>query len=433
MSVKTHIKPRPGGPFQETALKNGMRIATESLLGARSVALAVSVDVGARYESAEESGRSHFLEHMAFKGTKRHSARAIAESFDAIGASINAYTSSEQTVYYVRLLPQDLPLAVEMLADILQNSVFDPEELERERNVILQEIAMHQDAPEDLVFDYFHERVYPDQSLGRSILGTPPLIAHVTRDDLVGYMQKHYTPARMVVSAAGVVDHAELVKLIEKHFIYPTSPKAEKPLPAKYVGGDIRKAGDFEQMHLIVGLPGMAYSDPDYYACQIMTTVLGGGMSSRLFQEVREKRGLAYSVYGFMSSYADSGMFGMYAAANEQSAAELGPVLCDELMKLADEGIEEKELQRAVRQHTAGLQMMRENVSSVAEWIGRHLLVYGRYIDADELAGCYESITCDAVQRAAQRLIGSGPLTVAVLGPQKGLAEYETLQKRLQK
>jgi predicted Zn-dependent peptidase len=416
--------------YEETRLPNGLRVATESMPHAHSIALAISVDVGARYEQSRENGLSHFLEHMAFKGTSTRNARAIAEAFDDVGASLNAYTSSEHTVYYARVLPKDLPQAVEILADILQHSTFSEEELERERNVILQEIAMHHDAPEDLVFDLFHEAVYPNQPVGRSILGTPELVELFSSDSLRRYMSKHYSPSRMVVSAAGAVDHGELAELVSKHFEYDKPGEVLKPEPAVYKGGDRRQSDDFEQMHLVLGLPGLSYNDPDYYAAQVMATALGGGISSRLFQEVREHRGLAYNVYAFLSSYKDGGIFGMYAAASEKSAKELAPVLCDEVLRMADSGISSAELERARNQHTAGLLMMRESVSSVAEWIGRHLLCYGEYRDTAALCAGYEKVNREDITRVLRRLVSAGDLTVTALGPQKGLARYEQLNDR---
>lgn len=410
--------------YRLTTLPNGLRVATDKLFGTHTIALAISVDVGARYEEAQENGLSHFLEHMAFKGTKTRNARQIAEIFEDVGASINAFTSNEQTVYYARFLPKDLPMVVEVFADILQNSIFSDEELERERGVILQEIAMHQDAPEDLVFDHFHATIYPNQPLGRTILGTPNRIESFSADDLRAYMAKHYVPARMVISAAGNIEHDTLVALIGEHFHYTHSGSPLRPPKARYHGGDFRKEADFEQLHLLLGFPGMAFTHKDYFAAQIMATALGGGMSSRLFQEVREKRGLAYSVYAFLSSYEDNGIFGMYAAASETSAKELAPVMCEEVLRMAEEGISEAELERAKNQHIAGLQMVRESVSSVAEWIGRHLLCYREYRTAEMLEAGYEAVTREDVRCCLQQMLASGPLTLAALGPQGELAAY---------
>lgn len=417
------------GLYRESKLKNGLTVATQEMIGAQTMALAISVDVGARYESEAESGLSHFLEHMAFKGTERRTALEIAEEMDALGASVNAYTSSEHTVYYARFLPEDLTKVVDVLSDILQHSTFTQEETDRERGVILQEIAMHRDAPEDLVFDYYHETLYPNQPLGRSIMGTEAKIEAYQPDDLRHYMAKHYCPARMIVSASGKVNHDALVALIEASFHYTESGTKITPEAMRYQGGEKRVKKDIEQMHFVLGFPGISFSDPDYYVAQVMTTILGGGMSSRLFQEVREKRGLVYNVYAFQSGYAEAGNFGVYAAASENKAAELVPVLADVLLGMADGGVSEAELARAKRQHTAGLKMVAESVSSVAEWIGRHKLNYGAFRDLDAMTANYEAVTAEAVQRSLKRVLGSGQPTVAVLGPQKGLASYDTIRK----
>ena len=417
--------------YQQTTLPSGLKVASESMPGTHTVALAISFEVGSRDESREENGVSHFLEHMAFKGTRTRSARQIAEAFDNVGANLNAFTSTEQTVYYARFLPKDLELTVVTFADILQNSIFDPVELERERSVILQEIAMHQDAPEDLIFQHFHETVYPDQPIGRSILGPASGIETMSVDTMRGYMEKHYHPPRMVITAAGAIDHEKLVTLVSKHFGEVKTRPSIPAVAANYVGGDFREEADFEQLHLVLGFPGLSYNDPDYYAAQMMVTALGGGMSSRLFQEVREKRGLAYSVYGFLSSYRDTGMFGMYAAASEVSGKDLAPVLCEEVMKLAAKGVTEAELQRARSQHVAGLVMMRENVSNVAEWMGRHLLCYGEYRPADKLVEYYEAVTAKDMQRVLKRFLTAGAPTVSALGKQKQVADYAKISDLL--
>lgn len=413
--------------FRQTVLPNGLRVVTKAMPGVHTVSLAVSVDVGARFESEEKSGISHFLEHMAFKGTKRRSALEIAEEMDEVGASMNAFTSSESTVYYARFLPEDLGLVVDVLADILQNSTFEADELERERGVILQEIAMHKDSPDDLVFDHFHEVVYPDQPLGRSILGTPDHINRFKAVDFRDYMRQHYCPARMVVSAAGNVDHDQIVRRVGECFHFTEPGQTLAPPRGTYIGGDKRSDGNFEQMHLIMGFPGLSYGDPDYYAAQLMVTALGGGMSSRLFQEVREKRGLVYSVYAFQSSYSDGGMFGVYAAAGQEKAGELVPVLSDEILKLADNGISEGELARAQRQHIAGLKMISENVSSVAEWLGRHMLCYGEFRGLDDLSERYHNVTTADIKRAMNRMLEAGPVSLAALGPHKELTSYDTI------
>lgn len=417
--------------YRMTTLPNGLRIATETLPGALTVAIAVSVDVGSRDEKKSENGLSHFLEHMAFKGTARRSAREIAEAFDNVGANLNAYTSIEQTVYYARLLPQDLSLAVEVLGDILLHSSFDEEEMARERQVILQEIAMHQDTPDDLVFDLFNETMFFKQSLGRSILGPKEQVAAYGREDLLQYMHTHYHPSSIVISAAGAVVHEAFVAMVEAHFRYGAA-KPKLPREAGiYRGGEKRVTRDLEQLHFVLGFEGISYHDPDYYAAQMMSTALGGGMSSRLFQEVREKRGLVYSVYSFISSFDDAGTFGVYAGLGPEQVPELVPVLCDELQRMAEHGISEEELQRALNQHTAGLVMARESVTSVAEWIGRHLLLYGEYQTLDKLTDRYKAVTSDDVQRVLKRILSGGAPTLTVLGPHKKVEPYEKILERL--
>jgi len=414
--------------YHISTLPNGLRVATETLPGMESVTVAVSVAVGARFEDEQEAGLSHVLEHMAFKGTKRRSARDIAEEMDMVGGNMNAYTSLENTVYYARVLKDDVPLAVDVLADILQNSAFDKEELERERQVILQEIAMHYDTPDDLVFDHFSETAYPDQPIGRSILGSPEQVSRYGRDDLLRYTGKHYHTANMLISAAGNVKHKDFLKLAEDHFnALPTSP-AVAASKAKYKGGDRRTTRKLEQLHLLLGLEGVSFHDKDYYTWQVMATLLGGGMSSRLFQEVREKRGLAYTVQAFLSSYSDSGLFGIYAATHESKAAETLHVVCDEIMKLRH-NIGDHELQRAKNQIKSNLLMSRESSSSIAEWIGRHILFYGRYKPAAEITALIDKINKDDIMRACNALLQHDNITVTTLGPQNKLPDYDTIRQ----
>jgi predicted Zn-dependent peptidase len=413
-----------------STLPSGLRVATEHLPGMESATVAVTIDVGARFELEGEGGLSHMLEHMAFKGTKRRNAYQIAEEMDMVGGHMNAYTSLENTVYYARVLKNDIPLAIDILADILQHSVFDEEELARERQVILQEIAMHYDTPDDLILDYFSDTAYPDQPLGRSILGATERVATFSRDDLSNYIAKHYHTKNMVVSAAGNIDHEFFVKLVGDHFnALSTTTAAEAP-KANYVGGDKRIKRKLEQLHVMLGFEGISFHDDAYYTWQILATILGGGMSSRLFQEVRERRGLAYTVQAFLSSYSDSGIFGIYAATGEDKGAEMLPVLCDEVTKLQN-GINEAELTRAKNQLKASLLMSRENSASIAEWIGRHLLCYGKYRPAAEIAAKIDKIEVANLIQASKAVLTNKTITTTMLGPQKKLPKYTELQKRL--
>lgn len=415
--------------YQLTTLANGLRVASEFLAGVESVAVSVSVGVGARHESEAENGISHLLEHMAFKGTLTRTARDIAEIFDAIGGQLNAYTSMEQTVYYAKVLKGDVALAVDILADIMQNSTFAEDELTREKEVIIQEIAMHHDTPDDLVVDYFDETAFADQPLGRSILSTDDKVAAYTSDDLRAYMASYYRPKSMVITAAGNIIHNEFVALVEKFFTMPASEDSKKFEPANYTGGDKRVTGDFEQIHLQLGLPAVSVHSPDYYALQLYTTILGGGMSSRLFQEVREKRGLAYTVYAMGTGYMDAGIMNVYAAAAPEKAGELSGVLCEQIASMAAD-ISDTEITRAKNQQKAELLMARENPQTIASWIGRHLLMFGEYRAAAEIIKKIEAVSKEQLLEFARKT-ANGKLTIAALGDVSGVLAYDELVGKL--
>ena len=415
--------------YQITTLDSGLRVATEFLPGVESVAVAVSCGVGARYESESENGISHLLEHMAFKGTKTRTARDIAESFDAIGGQINAYTSMELTVYYAKVLKNDVRLAVDILGDIMQNSIFSEEELVREKDVVIQEIGMHFDTPDDLIMDYFDETAFPDQPLGRSILSSETRVASYTRNNLIEYMGSHYKAPRMVLSAAGNIDHDAFVALAKEYFHLPKHPAGPGFDPAIYKGGDVRIKRDLEQMHLIFGLPAVSMHSPDFYALQLYASILGGGMSSRLFQEVREKRGLAYSVYAMSSAYDECGILSVYSAASPEKAGELSGVLAEQIAGMG-KTITDAELMRAKTQHKADLLMAREAPQTVASWIGRHLLMYNEYRQVKTIAAKIDEVTSDDVLRLGKKIAG-GALTVAGLGDISGILPYDDLMGRL--
>ncbi len=400
---------------QFTTLSNGFRIASEAFSGAETVAFALSVGVGARYETLAEHGVSHLLEHMAFKGTPEHDARALAEAFDLMGGNVNAYTGSETTVYYCKVLKEYAADALRLLCSIVRHSTIDADELERERGVILQELAMHNDTPDDRVFDQFQEAAFPQQALGRSILGTEESIARHPRTSIQHYIDTHYVPARMVLSAAGAVDHALLVGIDTDYF----GDLAAQPLTvceaARYQGGISLVTKELEQVQLVLGYEGLAATHADYYGLQVFSTLLGGGMSSRLFQEIREKRGLVYSVSSFVSSYQDTGVIGIYAATSEERMDELMPALADVLSR-AGEGIGEQELLRAKNQIKSNIVMARESYGSVAEWIGRHLLIHDRVKTSAEILDAVDRLSLDDMQRIAHASIGASALTLATLG-----------------
>jgi len=414
-----------------TTLPNGLKVVTDDMPGLGSTAVGLWVDVGARHETPAQHGASHMLEHMAFKGTATRSAQAIAEEIEAVGGHLNAYTSREQTAYYARVLKEDVALGVDLLADILQNSVFEPAELEREREVIVQEIGEAQDTPDDLVFDLLQEVSYPGQALGRPILGTTETVRGFTREDLSGYMRANYGAPAAILAASGGIDHDALVALATEKFNRLGAVKPAAPEAARWQGGDMRETRDLEQVHIALALDGVAYDDPDLYTAQVFSTVLGGGMSSRLFQEVREKRGLCYSVFAFSSSYCDGGSVGVYAGTGEKEAAELLPVIAGEIEKLVT-GAEEAETARARAQLKAGLLMGLEQPFARAEHLARQLLVFGRLIPPAELVAAIDRVDAAAVRRFAARIMSAGRPALAALGPVKKLETFDRFAGRFQ-
>jgi predicted Zn-dependent peptidase len=412
-----------------TRLANGMRVVTDRMESVETVSIGVWVDVGTRHEPAAINGVAHLLEHMAFKGTARRSALDIATEIEAVGGHVNAYTSREHTAYYAKVLKADVGLAVDILSDIVQHSAFDPAELERERTVILQEIGQAQDTPDDVIYDLFQERAYPNQPMGQPVLGRAEIIKRVHRDQVAGYLNDTYAAPGMLLVAAGNLTHEALVALAEKSFTALSPRGNAKTEPARYEGGDHREERDLEQAHILLGFPGIPFSDRDYYAASVLSTAFGGGMSSRLFQEIREKRGLVYSIYSFSHSYSDGGIFGVYAGTGEDQAGELMPVLCEELMKIGD-GLLPVELERARAQLKAGLLMSMEGTTARCEQQASHMLIYGRPLDPAELVQHIDAVDEDAVRRVARRLT-SGPPTLTALGPISQIEDYTKLTARL--
>jgi predicted Zn-dependent peptidase len=412
-----------------TELAGGLRLVTHRMEHVESVSLGVWVDVGARYEPASCNGVSHLLEHMAFKGTARRSARQIAEEIEAVGGQLNAYTSREVTAYHATVLKDDIALAVDILADILQNPTFDEAELERERAVVLQEIGQSLDTPDDLVFDHFQDAAFPGQPMGRTVLGPPEVVGAMARHTLMDYMAEHYTAPRMVVAAAGNLDHDALAALVEKSFGQLSGGPGGAPEAARYGGGDRREARDLEQVHLILGFEGVGYLDDGYYAAQVMSVLMGGGMSSRLFQEIRETRGLAYAIYSFNATYRDGGLFAVYAGTGPEEIPELVDVLCHELGRAADD-INEAEVARARAQIRAGVLMSLESTASRAEQLARQMIILGRPLPTDELIERIEAVDTNAVADVLRRMLASKP-TVAALGPVAKLDDYDGIVARL--
>ncbi len=411
-------------------LSNGLTVATETLPHFESVALGVWVKSGSRNEHEDEHGLAHLLEHMAFKGTERRSALKIASEIENVGGEINAATSVETTSFYARVLSDNVPLAIDILADILTESRFDADELEREQHVILQEIGAAHDTPDDIVFDRFTETAFRHQTIGRSILGTPDTVKSFTSKQLHGFMERQYGADRMVVVATGDVKHDEIVREVENR-LGGFRARAESAIPqyANYVGGDFREDRDLMDAQIVLGFEGRAYHVRDFYASQVLSMILGGGMSSRLFQEVREKRGLCYSVYAFHWGFSDTGIFGIHAATGQSDIAELVPVIVSELQKTG-EHITQEELDRARAQYRAGLVMSAESAASRASQIARQILLFGRPIPKEELVERLSALTVDRLTDLSGRLFSTRP-TIAAVGPIGSLAAYEAIRDAL--
>jgi predicted Zn-dependent peptidase len=414
-----------------TRLENGVTVITDTMPHLATASLGIWVGVGARDELSDEHGISHLLEHMAFKGTRRRSARAIAEEIEAVGGDINAATSVEHTSYNARVLAEDVPLALDVLADILTEPAFDPEELEREHNVIVQEIGAALDTPDDLVFDLFQERAFPNQPIGRSILGTPATVRSFGADRLRTYLGRNYRAPKLIVSAAGAVEHEQVIAEAER--LLGGIAGDDKPVPqvGRYEGGtEIGGGRELEQAHLLIGLEGVSYRDPAIHALQVFTNVLGGGMSSRLFQEVREARGLCYAVYSFHWGYADTGLFGVYAGTDGGDVGELVDVVIDQIEETV-EGMTAVELARSKAQAKVGLLTALESSGARADQLARQMLAFGRPIPLEEIVARLEAVTLEDAKAAGRSLIARGKPTFTALGPGKPLESAARIAERL--
>ena len=399
-----------------TRLPSGLVVVTDAMPHLQTASLGCWVVCGSRNEHPDEHGISHFLEHMAFKGTARRTARQIAEEIEAVGGDLNAGTGVETTAYYARVLKADIGLGLDVLSDILGHPSFDPDEITREKNVIVQEIGAVDDTPDDLVFEYLQATAFAGQPVGRSILGTRATVRSFDAKRLRAYLARNYRAPGMVVAAAGAVHHDEVVAEAERRFCGFVGPAAPAPEPARFCGGAITEERDLEQVHIALALEGVAQRDPAIYSLQVFTNVLGGGMSSRLFQEVRELRGLCYSIYAFHAPYADTGMFGLYAGTDAIDAPELMRVVVDEIASAADT-ITETEIARAKAQMKAGLLMALESSGARAEQLARQIIVHGRPIPIDEIVGKVDAVTVESTRAAGRALIARSRPAVAALGP----------------
>ena len=404
-----------------TRLPNGLRILSESLPDLPSVTVGIWVENGSRYERDEQAGISHFLEHLFFKGTARRTAAQIAEEIDAVGGVLNAFTGKEYTCYYAKVLREHLPLALDLLADIFTASRFAAEEIERERTVVIQEISQVEDTPDDYVHELFNLAFWSGHSLGRPIAGTAETVSGFARDDFLRFLDVRYRPDRVLIAAAGNLTHEHLVEVASETFgaLRGTAPPVDSGPPQAHAGVWVHEKS-LEQVHLCLGTPGIAQADGDRYAAYLVNVALGGGMSSRLFQEIRERRGKAYTVYSFLSSYLDAGYVGVYVGTNPDWTREVVDVVRSELARVVRDGLGADELTRAKKQMKGNMLLGLETSDSRMSRIAKNVIYFGRDIRLEEVAAGIDAVTNDDVMRVAGRLFAESAIGLTVLGDVKG-------------
>ncbi|WP_438485567.1 M16 family metallopeptidase [Streptomyces sp. S186] len=426
--TQTLLKGAAGaGTVRRTTLPGGLRVVTETLPTVRSVTFGIWAHVGSRDETPALNGATHYLEHLLFKGTRQRSALDISAAIDAVGGEMNAFTAKEYTCYYARVLDTDLPLAIDVVCDMLTGSLIDTEDVDAERGVILEEIAMTEDDPGDCVHDLFAHTMLGDTPLGRPVLGTVDTVNALSADRIRRFYKKHYDPTHLVVTAAGNVDHAKVVRLVRRAFERAGALRRQDATPVAPRSGNrtLRTAGRVdllnrktEQAHVVLGMPGMSRTDDRRWAMGVLNTALGGGMSSRLFQEVREKRGLAYSVYSFTSGFADCGLFGVYAGCRPNQVHDVLKICRDELDTVASEGLTDDEIRRAIGQLRGSTVLGLEDSGALMHRLGKSELCWGEHMSVDEMLARISAVTPDEVREVARDVLGARP-SLSVIGPLK--------------
>ena len=412
---------------QISKLANGLTVASMTMAGAHSVNVGVWVKAGGRDELAGENGIAHMLEHMAFKGTKRRSARQIAVEVESLGGYMNAHTAREETAYYIRILPEHMPLAVDVLFDILNHSTMPEDEIERERGVILQEIGQSLDTPDDVVFENFSAASYQGHKLGDSILGSAESVSGFSRDDLARFMTRYYGSEQMILIATGAVNHDDLIAEAERHsgdIRQATSPVRAKP---SWTGGRIIETRQLEQSHVIAGLSAPAATDSERYAMMLLSNLYGGGMASRLFQQVREQRGLCYSIFSFAQMFSDAGVFGIYAGTAAEDVDEMLTVSAAALQEMKHD-LSDEEVERGKSQMRAAILMGQESVSGMTEAMARQLILFGHVRTADEVAQSVNALTKDNVIAMIERLCADAAPAISVIGPSDKVMSNDALK-----
>lgn len=414
--------------YKKTVLPNGVRIITEEIDYVRSVSIGLWVGAGSRDEREEYEGISHFIEHMLFKGTKKRTARDLAESLESVGGQLNAFTTKEYTCFYAKVLDEDMDLAIDVLSDMFFNSLFDEKEIEKEKKVVIEEIKMYEDSPDELIHDLFSEYVWNDHPLGKPILGTVESIHGLSREKIMDYLGHHYAPENLVIAVAGKINHEDVINKLAPIYgefkrggirILEGTPKGQRIY--RY------NTKDTEQMHLVMGVPGLGQDDEDIYPMHIINNVLGGGLSSRLFQEVREQRGLAYSVYSYHSTYVDAGMFAIYAGTTPDNTQEVVECILNEIQKMKAHGITADELVKTVAQVKGSLYLGLESVSSRMSRLGKTELSYNRVISPEEMVEKLEKVTLEDVKRVMNRLWVKDKLSIVMMGPKGHDLELDQL------
>ncbi|MGE4352351.1 MAG: M16 family metallopeptidase [Bdellovibrionales bacterium] len=408
-----------------TTLANGLRVASDTIDGAESVVIGAWVGVGTRHEAWRANGIAHMAEHMFFKGTKKRSAYTISKTIEKNGGEMNAHTTREETAFYARVLPEDKERAMDIIADMLLRSVFDPKELDRERQVIIQEIGRDRDTPEDYIFDLMHETAFPRQKIGRSILGTTEIVERVPREELLNYVRKYYHTGNIVIVGAGKIDHEDLVALVRRYFRRLPAGKPAKIERARIQKGDLRVAKDSEQLHIMMSFAAPGLHAPKAHVAGLLASILGGTPSSRLFQKVREKRGLVYNIGTYHMPFQDVGLFSLYAGTDPSRVKELIPVVCRELRQVT-KNITESELNRAKAQARAELLMDQDSVMRRAEILGHHILAYNEPIPMQDTIGEIMKVTVDQTRSMASKILSKAPIITA-LGPIDNVAPYQDI------
>lgn len=415
---------------KQTILQNGLRVITSERPQNETVSLGIWVNTGSAYETEKINGISHFVEHMVFKGTKKRTSLQISEEIENVGGQNNAYTSREFTAFYAKMLKNDTELAADVITDFVTSPTFPEEEMVKEKEVVVQEIKQTIDTPDDVIFDYFQEKAFPDEPIGRTILGPAEKVRSFSASDLHNYMQHNYAAENTVVVAVGNLRHEEFVRMIEQRMSDYRSKTDFIKAPQIYKGGFYAEKKPIEQAHFLLGFKGVEYYNPMYYPVSIFSTLFGGGMASRLFQEIREKRGLVYTVYSFTNSHTHSGLFGIYAGTSGEEISKMAPVVADEIKKVVQEKVTPEELNRAKIQLKASMLMALESSSSTAEVIARQSLLYNRVIPTQEIVDRIEAVSLEDIRNAAQTIFSSRP-TYTLLGDLKDYPDYEQMQNLL--